>query len=85
MDSDETRALVRAMESRVEYVRLFEVVTIDIRILMEYSGQEKCREVECEDDAATRYREYLRAWATSRNWSLTTYEEDENYFVIYRI
>ena len=59
------------MESRVEAVRLFEVVTLEIEALMEYSGQGECQEVACVDDAATRYREDLRAWATSRNWAVT--------------
>ena len=83
LDTEETRALVRAMESRVEAVRLCEVVTLDVEALMAYSGQGECGEVEGEDEAGARYREYLRAWAASRNWAVTEGEDD--YFHIGRI
>ena len=69
LGSEETQALVQAMESRVELVMLYGDVTLDIRDLMEYSGQGKCREVGCGmGDTADRYREQLRTWATSNNW-----------------
>ena len=68
---EETRALVQAMETRVARVELIEGVTLDIRDLMEYSGQGKCREVRCYGDTADRYREQLRTWATSNNWTVT--------------
>ena len=73
LGSEETQALVRAMVSCVKWVNLDEGVTLEIRNLMEYSGQGKCRRVECYDDtmAMDRYREQLRAWATSRNWQVT--------------
>jgi len=70
LGSEETQALVRAMESRVEEVELYEV-TLDIRDLMKYNGQGKCREVRCYSDTADRYREQLRIWAKSRNWEVT--------------
>ena len=68
LDSEETQALVRAMQSRVEEVVLSYEVTLDIRSLMEYSGQGKCRVVRCYNDTAPRFREKLRTWATSKNW-----------------
>ena len=68
---EETQALVQAMESRVEEVVLREGVTLDIRDLGEYSGQGKCRFVGCWGDTADRYREQLRTWAKSRNWTVT--------------
>ena len=80
--SEETRALVRAMETGVNRVRLYREVTLDIRDLMEYSGQGKCREVRCYVDAAHIYREQLRTWATSRNWEVT---RDDTFFVIKKI
>ena len=83
LSSEETQALVQAMESRVEEVRLYGDVTLDIRDLMEYSGQGKCRKVECEYDTAPRYREQLRTWATSRNWEVT--QNDVLCFIIERI
>ena len=80
LNSEETQALVRAMESRVEEVRLHREVTLDIRDLMEYSGQGKCREVRCYGDTADRYREQLRTWATSNNWTVTN--DQSHLFII---
>ena len=71
LGSEETQALVQAMESRVEQVVLDYKVTLEIRVLMEYSGQGKCMKVWCDSDTADRYREQLRAWAKSRNWKVT--------------
>ena len=71
LGSEETQALVRAMESRVEDVELGDGVTLEIRNLMEYSGQGKCRKVRCYNDTKDRYKEQLRTWATSRNWRVT--------------
>jgi len=84
LDSEETQALVRAMESGVEWVWLYREVTLDIRDLMEYSGQGKCRKVRCDRDTAGRYREQLRTWATSRNWEVT-YDNNDTAFVIKKI
>ena len=67
LGSEETQALVWAMESRVGWVGLDREVTLDIRDLMEYNGQGKCRVVECYSDTADRYRVQLRTWAKSRN------------------
>ena len=71
LDSKETEALVRAMESRVEEVELVYKATLEIRDLMEYSGQGKCRKVKCYGDTKGKYREQLRTWAESRNWEVT--------------
>ena len=51
-------------------------VTMDIRDLMEYSGQGKCSKVKCHRDTADRYKDQLRTWATSRNWEVTVDEDD---------
>ena len=80
LGSEETWALVRAMESGVEYVLLSVEVTLDIRVLMEYSGQGKCKRVECYWDTSERYREQLRAWTTSRDWAVTC-DDDENFYM----
>ena len=80
---ERTKALVRAMESGVEIVRLNEEVTLDIWALIEYSGQGKCSYVVCYSDTAPRYREQLRTWATSRNWTL--HYEDRGCFSIKRL
>ena len=63
---------MQAMESRVEKVCLYGGVTLEIRNLMEYSGQGKCRRVEYySSDTMDQYREQLRTWATIRNWEVT--------------
>ena len=80
LGSKETWALVRAMESGVEYVLLSVEVTLDIRVLMEYSGQGKCKRVECYWDTAVRYREQLTTWTTSKNWAVTC-DDDENFYM----
>ena len=68
LSSEETAALVRAMESRVEDVSLNDDVTLDIKGLMDYSGQGKCKVLKCwEDTTADRYREQLMTWAKSRS------------------
>ena len=71
LGSEETQALVRTMESHVERVCLYEEVTLDISSLMGYSGQGKCRRVDCYWDTAPRYSNELRTWASSKNWTLT--------------
>ena len=87
LDSEETQALVRAMESGVEEVKLFwEVSLLEIRVLMEYSGQGRCRRVECNFDPAEGYREQLKTWAKSRNWDVNRDNAHyNNNFVIERI
>ena len=83
LGSEETQALVRAMESGVEKVGLDYSLTLEIRDLMEYSGQGKCRFVECVGDTKDRYREQLRTWATSSNW--TENYEDRRCFTLIRL
>ena len=70
---EETQALVQAMESGVEEVRLCGEVTLDIESLTEYSGKGVCSKLmlyyEAWDRSGdTRYREELKTWARSRNW-----------------
>ena len=71
LSSEETQALVRAMESRVETVTLGDWgdVSLDIRALTQYSGQGKCWRVSCSDDTAVRYREEVNTWARRMNWT----------------
>ena len=70
LSSEETRALVRAMESGVELVELGRrgEVTLDIRVLTQYSGHEMCQEVSCWDDTAEKYREELSSYSQRINW-----------------
>ena len=81
LGTEETRALVQALESRVERVRL-RAVTLDIRSLMEYSGQGKCGVVEFYIDTAAENQ--LRTWAqaTSRNWEVEYGRDNFSYILI---
>ena len=80
--SEETRALVRAMESRVERVFLNVNVDLDIMELIEYSGQGKCWRVEWNMDSAAIYWEPLNTWAKNSNWKVTL---DYNSIIIEKI
>ena len=68
---EETLALVRAMESGVEKVFL-NWMGLDTRALTQYSGQGKCRWLDCYNDTAHRCREVLRSWASRVNWCITS-------------
>ena len=70
LGSEETQALVRAMESHVVKVWLYDKVTLDMRILMQYNGQGKCREMGIYYDTANRYMEQLMTWTINRNWEV---------------
>jgi len=83
LSNGETRALVRAMESRVEMVFLGKMwtwmhggVSLDITALIQYSGQGKCREVWCWTDTADRYWEEMRSWAQRMNWRVRANDND---------
>ena len=58
LSSEETRALVRAMETGVENVELgfSGEVSLDITALTQYSGQGKCRWLTCCRNTRNRYR-----------------------------
>ena len=60
---EETRALVRAMETRVERVDL--VGSFEDETLVEYSGQGRCWNFSAESIVE------LEAWARSRDWTVT--------------
>ena len=77
LSSEETQALVRAMESGVEEVWLGEEgeVSLDIRALTQYSGQGKCGWLRCYGDTTDRYMEAVRSWAQRNNWQVIDYED----------
>ena len=65
LSSEETRALVRAMESRVEEVMLGVVgeVHLDITALTQYSGRGKCGwKMWCYEETEEKYKKELRSW-----------------------
>ena len=77
LNTEETEALVRAMETVVEEVSLSYYhgdMTLDIEALTKYSGQGKCRLVTCYE---TRYYDALRNWkimqekCERRKWTFT--------------
>ena len=72
LNSEETRALVRAMESGVEKVQLGGKgeVSLDITTLTQYSGAGRCGEVMCYDDTARSYRKEVETWAMRINWDI---------------
>lgn len=85
LDSEETQALVRAMESRVERVVLNKWLTLDIGDLLGYNGQGKCKRVECYNDVVARYRVQLVNWARSINWEVSCNSENFQHFKIERM
>ena len=77
LSSEETRALVRAMQSRVMEVSLgfLGKVSVDMTALTQYSGQGRCVGVRYEGsygegsgETAARNLEQLRCWAQRINW-----------------
>ena len=81
LDREETGALMRAMDTRVEELTLeggWLSLVLAMAALTESSGQGMCRVVTCYEDTAARHREELGAWARSRNWEVT---QDNDYFV----
>ncbi len=82
LGSEETQALVRAMESRVSELELnggCSTMTLDINTLTSYNGLGKCTKVKCYNNTAHKYRKELRTWARSRNWRVTSDTYDSIY------
>ena len=77
----ETLALVQAMQTGVKMVVLYVEVNLHMETLSEYRGQGVCRRVQLSGDAAGRYKEALRIWASSnRNWRVTK-DTDRLFFI----
>ena len=70
LSCEETQAVVRAMETRVERVLLGGEESLDITALTQYSGQGKCGQLTCWDDTAHRYGEEVKTWARRINWTV---------------
>ena len=73
LGSEETQALMWAMESSVEKLGLGQDgdMTLDISVLVQYSGHGKCRWIKCYYETAANYREKLRLWAESKHWKVS--------------
>ena len=67
MDRDESLALVRAMESRVERVDLWRG-EVDIKALTQYNGEGRCGKVVYLGEGEESYVYEIRSWARSINW-----------------
>ena len=68
---EETQALVRALESRVEEMRLYDV-ELDIEALTEYSGLGRCWVLDYgtyEITAENKNLEKLKTWTKEKEWS----------------
>ena len=77
---EETQALVRAMESRVEKVRLFDV-ELDMETLTEYSGQGRCKVLDYETyEMATDIIDVqkLKTWSKEKPWINESHYYDHN-------
>ena len=79
LSKEETRALVQAMETRVNEVSLGvgEEVNLDIGTLTDYSGYGECYQV-TSSHSLQEYRDELRSWARDRNWS-TILDDNDNH------
>ena len=65
---EETQALVRAMESRVEKVFLYNEIELDMEALAEYSGQGRCRVLECKGVTEVTFCYQLMTRVLKREW-----------------
>ena len=74
LSSEETWALVRAMETRVEEVSLgnMEKTLLDVTALIQYSGRGRCRRLYISEhsDDEEKYGEELKNWASDRQWTM---------------
>ena len=72
LGSEETRALVRVMETRVEGLGLgiWGDVSPDIMAITQYSGEGRCWRVVCLGNTAEKYREQMRSWAERIHWEV---------------
>ena len=82
LTSEETRTLVKAMESKVEKVEFglsgAEGVTLDLVALTQYSGQGKCQTVYWENIFFDKYEAELRNWVKRTDSELDEYESPMN-------
>ena len=82
LTSEETRVLVRAMESKVENVEFGlsggEGVTLDVAALTQYSGKGNCEYVFWENIFFDKYEAELRSWVKRTDSELNEYVSPMN-------
>ena len=84
LSASETADLVTCMRDRVESVKLFSGVTLDVETVDTRIGelrQGTCREIDCWNNTGDKYREHLTKWANTLGWR--TMETGDS-FHIYR-
>ena len=81
MGSEETQALVKAMESHVVNVMIRGSwkMTLDITELTKYSGQGKCSQIHCYGYVDV-FKEELMTWAQRKNWKTELINNGPLYF-----
>ena len=88
MGREETQALVRAMETRVEKVErgrgYGDRVILDLPELMKYNGEGQCKSFEYYDSGA-RHKKELEAWAKNKSWTLIKIGEEYYRFQLYAV
>ena len=74
LGTEETKALVRAMETRVEKVTLGDrgEICLDIGALMKYSGKGKCANLALCNQTASKYKKDITTWGENRGWIVDT-------------
>jgi len=71
LSTEETWALVRAMDSNVEVLELSGEegdVTLDFTVMSQYSGQGKCNRVMCYKLFKAMYEKQVKSWAQRIKW-----------------
>ena len=83
LDTEETGALLQAMETSLGRLELFGDVTLDMETLLRYDGQGKCQRIAFIDETATRYRKSLTTWAKRTDWEVRVIDEIRPWLEVY--
>ena len=83
LSSEETRSVVRAMESCLTLVMLWGEVSLDIEELTQYSGSGKCRRMEIDRDTDEKYGKEMETWMKRINPRNSDGENNLDYFCIF--
>ena len=80
LNKKNTQALVTAMRTRVQYVKLYGNVTLNPKILSTYDGQGRCTGL---DVRVSRYWSRLSRWARDKGWRVNAVN-DGAWLIFYR-
>ena len=90
LTSEETRAVVRAMESNVEYVTLGsnldeQSMYLDLEALVQYNGQGRCYKLLCSIRPQDIFeKEMMRNWAEKMRWVVAN-QDEKNIRIVRRV